>query len=127
MAKLKLGAQPKTFKKTITFPMLDGTTGSVEIIYIYRTRTEFGAFIDANMQAAGDKAVVTGEKFSMEAMMSNTTETNADYVLKVAEGWDVDAEFTHENIQQLSNEVPAACIAIMEGYRAAIVEGRLGN
>ncbi|MGO4480023.1 phage tail assembly chaperone, partial [Massilia sp. 2TAF26] len=47
MAKVILGKPPKAISKELTFPMLDGTTGSIKVTYKYRTRTEFGTFVDS--------------------------------------------------------------------------------
>lgn len=124
-AKIKLGATPKNFKKTVTFPMLDGTEGSIEVVYKYRTKTEFGEFIDKLMDGA--KVEQGGEKFSMEKLMAQTAGSNAEYLMQVIEGWNLDVELTHESAQQLANEIPAAAAAIMETYRSAVTEGRLGN
>lgn len=125
MAKIKLGNRPKSFKKSVSFPLLDGTTGIIEVSYKYRTRIEFGQFIDAMLDAAGNSP--SSDKFSMADLMEKTAGANADYIMQVVDGWDVDAEFTRESVQQLSDEVPAAVTAIMDAYRAAITEGRLGN
>lgn len=130
MATVKLGARPKSFKRIIKFPMLEGGEGSIEVAYKYRTRREFGAFIDEIMEAA-KMAPTTGDDgepvFSMSAIMEKTAGSNADYILRVAEGWNLDEPFNRDNVQQLADELPAAAAAIMESYRAAIVEGRLGN
>jgi Domain of unknown function (DUF1789). len=130
-AKITLGNRPKTFRKIVKFPMLDGTEGAIEMIFKYRTRKEFGDFIDEIMNAAKVQPSVgeDGQKqFSMRELMEKTTGSNSDYILQVAEGWNVeDRDFTRENIEQLADEIPAATAAIMDFYRAAIVEGRLGN
>jgi hypothetical protein len=126
--KIKLGNRPKNFKHTVTFPMLDGTTGSIEVTYKYRTRKEFGLFIDKIINAAGEKKdSANEEKFSMAALMEKTADSNADYVMQVVDAWNLDEELTRENAQQLCDELPAATAAIMEDYRKAIAEGRLGN
>lgn len=127
MAKIKLGNTPKNFRKTVTFPMLDGTTGSIDITYKYRTREEFGLFIDELMAAAGETKRPDNETFSMQALMEKTAGSNADYVLKVVDAWNLDEDLTHDNVKQLSDEVPAAVNAIMEAYRIAVTEGKLGN
>lgn len=127
MAKIKLGNTPKNFKKTVVFPMLDGGKGSIEITYKYRTRKEFGVFIDALMDAAGETKRTEDEKFSMADLMEKTAGSNADYVLQVVEAWNLDEDLTHDNVQQLSDELPAAINAVMETYRIAVTEGRLGN
>lgn len=127
MAKITLGKRPTTFKKNVSFPMLDGTTGTIEVSYVYRTRKEFGIFIDELMAAAGEAKKPDDEKFSMAELMEKTAGSNADYVLKVIKGWNLDEELTHDNVQQLADELPAAVNSIMETYRIAVTEGRLGN
>ena len=84
MAKVVLGARPKNFKRTVKFPMLDGTTGQIEMVFKYRTRKEFGEFIDALMEKAGATPSQDG-KFSMADLMEKTAESNADYILSVAD------------------------------------------
>lgn len=130
MAKIILGKRPNNFKSVVKFPMLEGGEGSVEISYIYRTRTEFGAFIDKMMNDAG--VVPTGgsedeQKFSLEAALEKTRETNADYIMAVADGWNLDVEFSRSSVAQLCDELPGAALEVMNRYRTAITEGRLGN
>lgn len=127
MAKIKLGDRPKHFKKTVSFPMLDGTTGEIEITYKYRTRTEFGQFIDRIIEASGAKEKSSDENFSMAKLMEKTADANADYILDVVDAWNLESDLTRSNVQQLSDEVPAAAAQIMETYRLACTEGRLGN
>lgn len=127
MAKIKLGSRPKTFKRIVTFDMLEGGKGSIECLYRYRTRSEFGAFIDSIVEAAGLKPKPDGEKFSMEELMQQTSGANADYLLDVLDGWNLDEDLNKANAQQLADELPGAAAAIMETYRSALVEGRLGN
>lgn len=130
MAKIILGKRPKSFKKTVKFPMLEGGEGSVEVSYVYRTRTDFGAFIDGLMDDAGVKPASQSEedvKFSLEAALDKTKETNADYIMKVVDGWNLDVDFSRDNVAQLCDELPGAALEIMNSYRTAITEGRLGN
>jgi hypothetical protein len=109
----------------VSFPLVDNTTGQIEMVFKYKTRSEFGSFIDALLEDAGkDKA---DGSFSMKELMERTADSNADYILQVAEGWNLDEEFNRANLQQLSDEIPAATAAIMEAYRLAISEGRQGN
>lgn len=131
-SKIKLGARPKSFKRIVKFPLLEGGEGAIECNYKYRTRTEFGIFIDqmvAAAEAAGAKKEAEGgaEKFSMTDLMERTAGQNADYILDVLDGWNLDEDLNKVTVQQLADEIPAAAIAIMDAYRAAITEGRLGN
>lgn len=125
--KIKLGSRPKSFTRIVKFPMLEGGEGSIECTFKYRTRSEFGVFIDALVESAGAKPKEDGEKFSMEELMERTAGQNAKYILDVLEGWNLDEDLNQANVQQLADELPAAAAAIMETYRTAVTEGRLGN
>ncbi|HEY8606632.1 MAG TPA: phage tail assembly chaperone [Noviherbaspirillum sp.] len=126
--KIKLGNRPQNFKKTVTVKMLDGSEGAIDVTFKYRTRTEYGAFIDAIMEAAGEKGRDAGdEAFSNEKLWAKVAANNAEQLLQVVEAWNLDEELTKENIEQLADELPGAVLAIMETYRVAILEGRLGN
>lgn len=131
MAKITLGNRPKSFKRIIKVPMLEGGEGMMEVSYIYRTRTEFGTFIDAlldsakvELQSIADGPDVRG---SLAEALARTRDTNADYLLKVCDGWNLDEPFGRPALVQLCDELPGAAVAIIDGYRAAITEGRLGN
>lgn len=54
-------------------------------------------------------------------------ESHAEYVLGIAEGWDLEDEFGHDSVLQLVDMHPAAAPAIGEAYSRALREGRLGN
>ena len=125
--KIKLGSRPKSFTRIVKFPMLEGGEGSIECTYKYRSRSEFGVFIDALLESAGAKPKDDGEKFSMAELMERTAGQNAKYIMDVLEGWNLDEDLSQANVQQLADELPGAAAAIMETYRTACVEGRLGN
>lgn len=134
MAKIRLGQTPATFKRKVSFKMVDGSDASIEITYKYRTRSEFGAFIDKLMADAGESPKAGDEeKFSMAALMEKTAGANADYIIQVAEAWNLIGEdgepvdFEREAVQQLADEFPEAAAAIMETYRLAVTGARLGN
>lgn len=128
MSTIKLGHRPKTFAPvTITFPMPEGGEGKIEITYHYRTRSEFGELIDQLYKDAGQKPRAEGEEFSMKDLMEKTRDKNAEYLLKCISGWNLDVDLGLDALRQLSDELPAAATAIMDKYRAAALEGRLGN
>lgn len=130
MAKIVLGSRPKNFKAIVSIPMLEGGEGSIEMSFVYRTRTEFGKMIDSLMDDAGVAPTGAGDdeqKFSLADALEKTKDTNADYIMKVADGWNLDIEFSRRAVAQLCDELPAAAMAIMNTYRSAITEGRLGN
>lgn len=130
MAKIKLGSRPKNFTRIITVDLPEGGKGSVEMLFKYRTRTEFGQFIDQLLDKAGVAVKDTSEeslKYSLKTALETTIEQNADYILQIADGWNMDEDFNRDNIAQLCNELPGAAQAVMDAYREAITTGRLGN
>lgn len=131
MAKIKLGARPKTFVHTITVPMPEGGNAQVQMVYKYRTRSEFGSFVDNLLLAAGSTPPASQADddvaFSLRQALETTRDTNADYILQIAEGWNLDEDFNRASVVQLCDELPGAAQAIIESYRAALTEGRLGN
>jgi len=127
MSKVILGARPKNFAAVVTVTMLDGTTGTIPVSFKYRTKKEFGEFVDAMMKDAGQEITTTGEEFSMARLQSLTVEKNADYLLEALDGLGLDQEFGRESLVQLCDELPGAAVAIMDRYREAVTQGRLGN
>lgn len=136
MAKITLGKRPKSFKKTISVQMLDGTTGTVECMFKYRTKKEYGEFVDGITEAAraSEKAQeatkvegVEDKPFSLAEYLDKSVDAGADYILQILDGWNLDVELSKESLEDLGNEVPGATTAIIETYRAAVLEGRLGN
>jgi len=128
MALIKLGSTPKSFKRSLTVDMIDGTKGSIEVTYRYRTNTEFGKFLDAVFKDAGIAPEAgDDEKVVLEKVMEKKCGTNADYLIQVVDGWNLECELTKANLQQLCNEFPGVSNVVMETYRTAVTEGRAKN
>ena len=126
MSTIKLGVTPKSFKRVVKFDMLDGSIGMIEADFRYRTRDEFGKFIDGLVKDAGVQADQV-EGLGMAGLMRRTTDQNGRYLMDILVAWNLPDELTLDNARALSNEVPAAAAALMETYRSAVTEGRLGN
>lgn len=124
MATVTLGKPPKNFKKTVTFKMLDGTDGTIECLFKYRTVTAYGAMKDEMSKDAGlsDPAAATWAQ-----IMEARRDKGGEFLGQILEGWNLDAGFTSGTLQQLADEMPGAVSAIADTYEAAIVQGRLGN
>jgi hypothetical protein len=138
--KIILGKRPKSFKRTVSFPMPGEAAGTIEVSYKYRTRSEFAAFSDefqSVAKAEGEKAVaritdaIEKKEPVAEPTQAEITERqnalNVRYLMGALDGWNLDEEFNEENVAQLVDELPAAANAIAADYRSAINEGRLGN
>jgi hypothetical protein len=137
--KIILGKRPESFKRTITFPMLEGGEGSLTLDLIYRTRSELAKFddelqaeirVEAEKEAARmQKAIDDGAPFGMsqQDIISRQDAFNVSYLQRTVKGWELEIPFDKEAIAQLADELPAAVKAIIADYRAAINEGRKGN
>lgn len=131
MAKVTLGKRPKHISHTVTFALPEGGAGDITWQFVYRTRAEFGAFIDQLTADAGvpppRSAAEEDVQYSLQQSMQAAVDKNAAYLLKIATGWNLDAEFGLEALRQFCDELPGGAMATMEAYRAAMTEGRLGN
>jgi hypothetical protein len=145
MAKIVLGKAPKHFKHSVSFALLDGGTGTIEFNFKYRTTTEYGKFIDAWQAKANEEGAATAKRivaaaeqaekdggevktvFGTAHLMEATVQSRQSFILEVADGWNLDVEFTPESVLQLVDEFPQAAKAVIESYRNALGEGRLGN
>lgn len=141
--KIKLGDRPKSFKKTVEFKLLDGGIGVIECLYKYRTRKEWGAFVDelvasakpapADATTADDVAAPqllpdsASATLGIEALMQKACAANVRYLLQVLDGWDLDGPLNAENLEFVADMYPGAVSAIMETYAGACRDGRLGN
>jgi len=128
MAKIVLGNRPKSFKRKVTVKMLDDTTGVIHVDFVYRTRKEFGAFMDKFNKARTERRIVADrEEFSAERQFALGAEDDADYIMEIVGGWDLDRELTRENVMQLLDELPGAGVEIISTYRLAVVDGIVKN
>lgn len=140
MAKIILGKRPKNFTRTVKFNQVDGTPGSIDVTFKYRTRTEFGAFADgivAEMKAEVEADLerlralnAAGQpipELTQAGIIDRDLARDTKYVAGCIEGWNLDVELSPDAITQLADEVPAAISAICVMYREASTEGRLGN
>lgn len=125
MAKIVLGKAPKNFKRKITIDLLDGGKGDIEFLFKYRTRSEYAELMDKTL-AAESGADVPKDETAAQAF-ARIGDGTVDFILAIAEGWDLDDEFNAENIKTLIDTFPAITPAASEVYRHAVLEGRTKN
>ncbi len=125
---IKLGSNPKEFKRSVPIIRLDGGTDAITITYKYRTRREFAALIDERNEAAKEAGITPiGDDLKYEEAYLTMTKTSAEQVLQVASAWDLSDDFNVENLQQLEDEFPGALDTIHSTYQKAVAEVRVKN
>ena len=155
MAKITLGKRPTDFKHTVEIPVPGSDTpDTLELTFVYRTRTELAKFTDdynakakARMDALWEKykpkepekgrkakaaasetlPVVKPTMPSDEELAATLNESFVDYVMGACFGWELSDEFNRKNVLQLVDRFPGCVSVIADTYARAIKDGRLGN
>ena len=127
--KVTLGNTPKTFKEfDVKFQLPDGEDGIIPVTYKYRTKSGFGKWLDAALEAGkNDVKGQPPEEFSWEKFYERNTDMAVDQLLSAVDSWGLDIPFSRDTLTQMGDETPAAITAMLAAYGAACREGRLGN
>ena len=121
-----LGKKPDGIPDTLKIKLPDGTEGLLPVTFKYRTRTEFGEFLDSIFGA--DLPAFDGTSKTASAQQQRATvQLNGQYIRGCLKDWGLDAPFTIQSCIQLADELPGAVQQIMDTYRRLTMEGRLGN
>lgn len=136
-----LGKPPATIHRVVETFLPTGEPCSIPIDYVYRRRDEYGQLLDARLQAAraadaqreaaSAAAVAAGDEpappLTAAEIQRMSVDATADHILDIASGWGLPEPFDLAHVTQLCNELPGVASAIVDDYRAAIIEGRRGN
>ncbi len=91
MATIKLGNKPKTFKAfPVKFTMPDGETGAIKTTFKYRTRSEYGAFLNDLYNSADTEKPQDGEKLDFESLFAKGGEKTVKKLIEAIDDWDVE-------------------------------------
>jgi hypothetical protein len=94
MAKVKLSLTPNpTFKATVHIPVPGNGTAPVEFVFKYRDRDAMQAFLEE----------IKGKE-------------DADVIMAMASGWDLDDPFDADNVDKLTKKYLASTMSILDKY-----------
>jgi hypothetical protein len=128
MAKIILGKRPEAFTSTVAIPMLDGSVGEVKFEFHTRSRTEHAKIMDEHRELVLAKTKgQSGDKFSMAGFLGIHVDADADLILQLAKGWDLDDPFTKENVVRFINDFGGAGQRTVDACALAINEGIVKN
>lgn len=134
-----LGKRPETITATVPLTLPTGEINAIKCQFKYRTRSEFGQFWDSLTgpkpqvpspdagQEQPEQPAPPPERLTFSAALDDANRINVDNTLQFLVGWNLEHDLSPENLHQLFDEVPAAASELFEAYRAAVVQGRLGN
>lgn len=128
MATIKLGNKPKTFKAfPVKFTMPDGEAAAIQTTFKYRTRKEYGEFLNDMFNSANAEKPQDGDAVDFVALFATGGEKTVKKLLETIDSWVFEYELNLETLMQMQDEIPASIAAFGDAYRAACVDGRLGN
>ena len=102
-AKFSLTASP-TFRSKVSIPVPGDKSETIEFVFKGRTREQFKDFIE-----------------------SLKDREDADVVMDIASGWDLEDAWTLDNVELLTQNYLGAAKAIIEKYLAELTNAKLGN
>lgn len=127
-SKVILGKRPQNFKSIpVKFTLPDGETGIIPVVFKYRTRAEFGAYLNQLFATSDAEKPGNDEAPDFIALFAKAGEKTVSQLLDAIESWDFGHELSKETLIQLGDEIPAALAAIGSAYNLACTEGKLGN
>jgi len=100
MSRLKLVADPK-FRAKVAIPLAGGDPVEVEFVFKHRTRTALKEFIE-----------------------SRAGVSDIDTLFEIACGWELEDEFSKENLNTLLENYAGSALAIYQTYRDELVKSR---
>lgn len=115
MRKIVLGNNPKSFESDVEVTLPDGEKTEIRVNYKYRTRKELAEF----MESLNFDVNEIDKYLDMKNAVANTEESlqqDADMLMGVIDGWNLEAEFNRESVLQFCNELPAAVMDIVTHY-----------
>ena len=127
MAKIVLGKRPETITAFVDIPLVSGEKAKLTVQFKYRTRKEYGAFLNDLYHSADTEKPPEGEKIDFEALFAKGGEKTVKKLIDAIDSWDFGYDLTVETLLQLQDEIPASIAAFGDAYRGACLEGRLGN
>ncbi|MFZ6801927.1 phage tail assembly chaperone [Undibacterium sp. Di24W] len=136
--KFVFGTAPETFKRNVEVIDIEGNVSEIEFTFKYRTKKQFAALLDEGVKAAkaehaaaDSESEKTGIDSISDQFYSELCEKNdkksAEYVLKIAQGWDVANEFCVTSLLDLENRFPGALQSTAQTYAKAVSEVRTKN
>lgn len=135
------------FEREVTLPTPNGKGQKVTFTFKYRNRQEVADLFDgynrralaeaAATAAAEERAALTVQTIGQEAPLvvdlsiqgavRDAIDDDVATVMDMVTGWNLEAEWSRDNVRKLLLRYAGAAVAIVSDYRVSLTQGRLGN
>ena len=116
------------FDVPVTIPRRGGDAAKIVVHTKAFRKSEWADMRDEHLktQRDGDKPQ-SAAVFSCAKLVASGSKDAAALICKAGTGWDLDDEFTVENILELEDLIPNSISATLSAIDQALFQGRLGN
>lgn len=125
MAKFTLIQNP-TFKADVMLPTVGGEPVKVEFEFKYRDRIEL-ADLYADWGERHKALGLKSEEVGLKQFTTLLIDLQVEQLKAIVAGWDVDEDFTDENLRILVSSISATPSVVLGAYSDAFSKARLGN
>ncbi len=122
-----LGGAAPTFELPVTIARRDGTNAVITLQAKGMRKSEWAALRDEHLKVLRETDKPMEVDFSFAALVGERAKEALSVVLKGAAGWDLDDDFTTENLAELEDVIPGSVQAMLVALDSALFHGRLGN
>ena len=116
------------FDLPVSIPRRDGGVESIILRTKSLRKSEWAAMRDESLKAQRDtNKPKGGAEFSFAEFVASGSKEAAELVCKAGIGWDLDDDFTPENLMELEDLIPNSIGTTLNAIDLALFQGRLGN
>lgn len=127
-ASLKLlGGSLPQFPVCAKVSRADGTVAEINVTIEGMRKSAWAKLRDEHMTVAREKSKDADGEFTFARMVDAGAQDAAELIAKIAKGWDLEEEFTVDNLVELEDILPGSLTAILAGIDGGLFQGRSGN
>jgi len=122
-----LGGAVPEFNMTVKVSRPDGTFTEVTLKLKALRKSEWAKLRDEHIASVREAGKAADGEFTFAHQVGIGGQEAAELVCKVATGWDLDDDFTPDNLVELEDIMPSTLGAMLSNIDAALFQGRVGN
>lgn len=121
------GVTPE-FDVPVTIQRREGEPAKIKIRTKAMRKSEWAVMRDEHLKAERDasKTKSSGD-FSFAELVASDAKKATELICKAGISWDLEDEFTAENLAELEDLIPNSIVAALNAIDLALFQGRLGN